>query len=682
MKERPAAALPASSTWVPACNDEGMARRAGRFDPGAARTTSLVAFAAAAALLSSSAVRASSALDPTFGSGGLVVSTLSPGADVVHAVAIQPDARIVVGGAAFDGSELMLARYTVDGLLDPTFGSGGVVRGGAGGETAIDLALEPDGGIVASVAYGSGVILTRYLADGTLDDGFFHPYGHGRTYLTLTAGTEGEGGLLRQAENGWFVVGGAYANEPGFALQRVADTGWPDSGFGAFFGFCTAAIGTDGDAVLFDVAELPDGKFIAVGSAASGGHTDFALVRFDENGCPDPSFGSNGGLLTAILPGADERARSVVVQPDGRIVVLGDTGGSPSAFAVVRYRPDGSLDPTFGDAGIALVPVGTTDVARDLVRSADGSFVLGGQADGLFTLVRLDASGHVDPSFGTNGVAQIVQPPFDACCSELHALALDPAGRIVAAGSTTGSPSGTGPDVALARLVADRCGNGIVDPGEACDAGAAGAGCCSPRCELDPPGTPCPDDGLRCTRDVCDARGACVHPVEASVACRASTVPGGARIAIVDDADDRRDRLTWRWSKGAAIASDELGDPTTATGYVLCGSVGSTLAFELDAPSGGTCAGAAPWKRRGAGFRYRCAPASDTGTTRLSLMPGPAGTPRATVEGRGPALSLPELPLAPPLRVELRGDAGLCIESEFAFPARNDARRFKARSDG
>jgi uncharacterized delta-60 repeat protein len=628
----------------------------------------------AAGLLSSAAAWAAGGdLDPSFGTGGLVVSTLSPAADVGHAVAVQPDGKIVLGGEAFDGPELMLARYTPGGDLDPTFGTNGVVRAGTAGETVTDIVLQPDGKIVAAVSSAYAIFLTRYHADGTLDDTFFQPIGNGRVFLSLVTGTEGQGGLLRREADGIIVAGGRSDLHP-FALERVFASGWPDSAFGAFFGSCTP-IGAGADAELWDVAELSGDRYVAVGSGTSAGDADFAVVRFGSFGCPDPTFGSNGLVLTPIVAGADERARSVVVQPDGKMVVLGDTGGSPSAFALVRYEPDGSLDPTFGDGGIALLAVGDTDVAHDLAGSSDGGFVIGGQADGLFTIVRVDATGHPDPSFGTGGVVQIVQAPFDPCCSELRALTFQPDGRIVAVGRSVVDLPGAGLDVALARLLEDRCGNGRLDDGEECDDGNADAGdCCAPRCELEPADSACTSDGFRCTSDVCDGAGRCTHAVDVSSACRPSTVAGGARIAIENDADDRRDRLAWTWRKGTAVGLAELGDPTTTTDYVLCGSTGSTLLFELVAPPGGTCEGDPCWTASASGFRRRSV------STRWRMTAGPSGTPRAVVKGRGAELGLPPLPLVGSLRVQLRADTGLCIDSAFPTAIRNDGRRYKARS--
>ena len=577
---------------------------------------------------------------------------------------------------------MLLSRYTASGALDPTFGMSGVVRGGIGGETVIDVALQPDGKIVAAVDSSYGIFITRYRADGTLDDTFFGSVGHGRTFLTLAAGTEGQGGLVRQQEDGSIVAGGALDSAHRFALQRVYETGWPDSAFGAFFGYCLAPIGLDDDAELWDVARLPDGKFIAVGSASSGGQTDFAVARFDADGCPDLTFGANGAVITSLLPGADERARAVTVQPDGKIDVLGDTGGNTSAFAVVRYLPDGSLDPTFGDAGIALVPVGLVDVARDLVTSADGTFVIGGQADGLFTIVRLGPAGDVDPTFGTHGVVQIAQAPFAPCCSELFALALQPDGRVVAAGRSVVDLPGAGFDLALARLLGGQCGNGRLEFGETCDDGNQdGGGCCSPGCLLEPPGTACDDDGFRCTSDMCDSAGACTHRIAAPPACRTSRAARGAKVAIEENADGRRNGLTWSWRKGEAIARAELGDPTTTTGYVLCAAADSTLLFELDAPPGGTCGGKPCWKTSAAAVRYRSSDVHGTGSVRLRVTAGAAGKSRALAKGKGAALSLPALPLPDAVRVQLRGDTGLCIDSVFSIPLRNDAKRYEARSE-
>jgi hypothetical protein len=144
--------------------------------------------------------------------------------------------------------------------------------------------------------------------------------------------------------------------------------------------------------------------------------------------------------------------------------------------------------------------------------------------------------------------------------------------------------------------------------------------------------------------------------------------------------EDSRDRLTWTWGKGAAIALEELGDPTTTTRYVLCGSVGSTLAFELDTEPGETCYRGPSWVARRDGFRYRCPAGGSSGVTRLLVTAGPAGTSRALVKARGAKIPLPSLPIATPLRVDLRSDTGLCVEGIFSTPSRNDARRFVAHS--
>src|SRR5512141_1604453 len=98
------------------------------------------------------------------------------------------------------------------------------------------------------------------------------------------------------------------------------------------------------------VAIQADGKIVAVGAAAGPSVTgDFAVARYEPDGSLDATFGLEGMVTTAIGGGRDE-AQSVAIQENGRIVVSGTD--SWRRFAVVRYRPDGDLDSSFGDGGI------------------------------------------------------------------------------------------------------------------------------------------------------------------------------------------------------------------------------------------------------------------------------------------------------------------------------------------
>src|SRR5262249_46542165 len=115
----------------------------------------------------------------------------------------------------------------------------------------------------------------------------------------------------------------------------------------------------------------------------------------------DPSFGTYGSTALDPTNGFDIGA-DVAIQPDGRIVVAGTS-------TVARLLSDGSSDPTFGVAGIATMPANTG--ASAVAIQSDGGIVLAGvadvQADTKMGVVRMTALGTVDPTFGTAGVTRI-----------------------------------------------------------------------------------------------------------------------------------------------------------------------------------------------------------------------------------------------------------------------------------
>ncbi len=156
----------------------------------------------------------------------------------------------------------------------------------------------------------------------------------------------------------------------------------------------------------------------------------------------DPSFSGNGWLRTYELRGESapyrpQGAEDVEIQPDGKIVAVGDMmgGDSYSAFGVFRYTPGGELDSSFGRGGWTATEVGTFEHAHALALQRDGKIVLAGEADcffGCFGLVRYKPNGALDPSFGEGGVVRTAFPRLCGC--HYMAVEVQPDGRIVAAG--------------------------------------------------------------------------------------------------------------------------------------------------------------------------------------------------------------------------------------------------------
>jgi uncharacterized delta-60 repeat protein len=208
------------------------------------------------------------------------------------------------------------------------------------------------------------------------------------------------------------------------------------------------------------VALQPDGRIVAAGSTFGGDGEDFALARYTANGDLDPSFG-RGGMVTTDFRGQDA-AQAVAVEPDGRIVAAGTTQGSglgtgAGDFALARYDADGSLDPTFGTAGLVTTDAGGADAVDAIAVQPDGRIVAVGStlgpSGGDLALARYEPDGSLDPSFGSGGIVTTDVGGED----QALAVALMPDGRIVVAGSSFGEAGG---DFALARYNPD----GSLDP--------------------------------------------------------------------------------------------------------------------------------------------------------------------------------------------------------------------------
>ena len=214
---------------------------------------------------------------------------------------------------------------------------------------------------------------------------------------------------------------------PGAGLAAPGDL---DQSFGAG-GVATTPVGGGG---AFAVALQSDGKIVAAGSGFFS--TRFAVVRYLPTGLLDPTFGS-GGFILALPPGAASGvARSVAVQPDGRIVVAGEVTDATAAAAlgVVRLLPDGQPDATFGGAGGVVTGTGVAG-GRALALQPDGRIVVAGKLANpipRFALVRYMSDGSIDPSFGDAGVASTA---FDVTKpSEFSAVLRQPDGSFIAAG--------------------------------------------------------------------------------------------------------------------------------------------------------------------------------------------------------------------------------------------------------
>lgn len=239
----------------------------------------------------------------------------------------------------------------------------------------------------------------------------------------------------------------AAAQHPGSRDRSFGYDGlmYPSTFSGSFSAADDVAIQTDGKIVIGGARGWSDCYF-------GGGSLPVCstyVARLLPDGHFDPTFGS-GGEVT-ILPGEVTGGSNLAIQPDGKIVVVGNYYDQ----FVLRFLPDGSLDPTFdGDGKLILTDL----MLGDVLVQPDGKIVLAGwigqgtAAD--FAVARLNSDGSFDSTFGVNGVSRT---EFQNLISGAYGVVLQPDGKIVALGSV--SDNGNGNEVALARYNA----NGSID---------------------------------------------------------------------------------------------------------------------------------------------------------------------------------------------------------------------------
>jgi uncharacterized delta-60 repeat protein len=308
-------------------------------------------------------------LDTSFGTGGQVVTDFG-GNDTGAAVALQSDGKIVVAGSydssnSLSDADFALARYNADGTLDGTFGSGGKVVtnfNGSSNDVAHALALQADGKVVLGGESNGLFALARYNAAGTLDSTFaggkvtsLFPY---RTAAVRALAIQGDGMIVAAGD-----ADGGYRGDD-FALARYNANGTLDYHFGPNAGQLTADFGPAD--VATSVVVDPYGRIIVGGYSTDGSGYNFTLTRYLGSGFLDIGFGTGaGGVVTTDFDGSADQAYAMALQGDN-LVVAGYAGND---FALARYQvlntpptPDAGGPYTVAEGGSVILDAsGSTD---------------------------------------------------------------------------------------------------------------------------------------------------------------------------------------------------------------------------------------------------------------------------------------------------------------------------------
>jgi uncharacterized delta-60 repeat protein len=457
----------------------------------------LSAAAAALTLLAACAAGAAAApgdIDPTFGDAGLSVVDLD-GSDFVAEIAQRPDGRIVIGGSLtptgddtnFDG---FVAQLGVNGALDASFGAGtGWTRFANNPADGIaDIALRPDGRIVAVGNTNRDGLAARFTAGGSLDPTF----GGGDGFATLPFGGDDFLSALALQPDGRPVVAGvtfSNATLMGAGPLPVPDVDGIFARLGETDGFFDdtfagdGSFGEDFDAPFMqvvDVALQADGKIVYAGTIGGAGPRDIIVGRLlNPSGENDPSFGGGTGRTVIDLGGSDN-GRSVAIQPDGKIVVAGASfapqAGRADDLAVARLLANGVPDPTFAGDGSTTVDLGGSESGSNVAVQPGGKILLvgtttaGASGKDDMAVIRLRLDGSLDPGFGTGGRALVDFGGFE----DGEAIVLRPDGGILVAGGTRPTADGTPTDIAVARLQGGEAAGGGPGGGVGGPGGAAG----------------------------------------------------------------------------------------------------------------------------------------------------------------------------------------------------------------
>jgi len=339
------------------------------------------------------------------------------------------------------------------GILDSTFAKNGIDTCSSCG--FISIKFNSNGKILGGASFdppNDRFAVTQSKQNGTLDSSFGIngvtevPQGINSYYYPYSISVQSDGKII-EAGNCWDGIKQKWS----FVLARFDTTGIVDSSFNNDGEVLTSFNTLGASDYGYDATIQSDGKIVQVGMGIDNSHTHyFAIVRYNQNGTIDNSFGTSGKVLTTI-GNAAPYARSVIVQPDSKILVGGYSASAasfPVCFALARYNSNGFLDNAFGTGGKVTTYFGAggssgnnldDDEAYCIALQPDGKIILAGYSYlgsdtfTTFALARYNTNGSLDNTFGIGGKVRMQVPGYKG--SLLRAITLQEDNKIIAVGS-------------------------------------------------------------------------------------------------------------------------------------------------------------------------------------------------------------------------------------------------------
>jgi uncharacterized delta-60 repeat protein len=315
---------------------------------------------------------------------------------------------------------------------DNTFGANGKVYTSFGSFSSYchAMILVSDGKII-SVGENSNsslaILLSKHNSDGTLDLTFNST---GKKQIDFGSAYEYCNSVLQQSDNRLLLAGSSNGNA---ALARLLPNGDYDTQF-SDDGKLTLSFGSGNGSSFQKVLLQTDGKIIAIGEAYNTSNFDFAAARFNADGSIDPTFG-DGGKTIVNFNNYNDFGRNALLQADGKILIVGAAKNSNgnSSIALLRLNESGTLDNTFGTSGKMTVTISgiADDYAEEVELLSNGKILIGGYSAGDFLAMRFNSNGSLDNTFGTNGYTLT---DFDNFQDKAFAMSIDIIGNIYLGG--------------------------------------------------------------------------------------------------------------------------------------------------------------------------------------------------------------------------------------------------------
>ncbi len=371
------------------------------------------------------------------GDGKSVINIPYAAYDDASTSLIQPDGKILVAGKSFfnDGTYFSVARFNANGTIDTSFGTDGstTLENFFGHGQINGMALDANGRVLIA---GSSDFVEVYCltSNGAIDTTFGV---NGKADLT---GNFGGAYSIQVLANGKILVAGQEATDingvfsGNFMIARLNANGIPDTTFGTSDGISNAG-STDADnEVLFKISVLSNNKILALARVWTGSDWDIAVIRYNANGTLDTTFNGNG--FSTFGSAAFDNPRDMAVQADGKILVSGVYGDSVE-FLMVRINADGSTDTSFGNNGVVqtIIDGDSQSLAMKLLDNQE--ILLIGLAgvdfyNQNFAIAKYNANGSIDTDFGNQGV---VLTDFNGGFDAASAAVITPDNMLVVTGT-------------------------------------------------------------------------------------------------------------------------------------------------------------------------------------------------------------------------------------------------------